>query len=254
MNEGLAHRQQIERDYHNNRNKVADDRHVTVSMDFADYSYVFYMNLMGQFAHGRVLDFGCGDGWASIMLAKKGCNVYGIDISLEMINKARNMAQDLGLSHNAVFEEMAGEHLTFNDDFFDSVFGSAVLHHTDLDMALNGIHRVLKPGGTGLFIEPMNQNILLKMWRAVTPWRRSTAERALTLHEICLIREKFPAARFTYFNLFSIFSGGLIIIFPKSNLLRQINQVLQNVDEILVKRFPKLGRYCAVVVIELVKR
>lgn len=250
VNEKVMHRQQIERDYHNSKYNNNSSLEFAGSMD---YAYEFFKNKMSQFALGRVLDFGCGDGWASIMLAKKGYHVYGIDISVEMVNKSRKLAQELGVSDNAVFKEMTGEDLQFQDDFFDSVFGSAVLHHTDLEMALNSIHRVLKPGGMGLFIEPMNQNIFLKMWRVLTPWRRSPAEKALTNYEIGLIKKKFPAARLTYFKFASIFSSGLILIFPNNNLVHQINKIFEHVDNVIIKNFPWLGRYCAVVVIELLR-
>lgn len=250
MNEEIMHRQQIERNYHNSKYIDNANPEFSGSMDGA---YECFNNKISQMGLGKVLDFGCGDGWVSIMLAKKGYHVYGIDISIELIKKSRKMAQEQNVTHNTIFEEMAGEDLQFQDDFFDSVFGSAVLHHTDLEMALNSIHRVLKPGGIGLFIEPMNRNIFLKMWRVLTPWRRSPAEKALTIHEISLIEKSFPLARLTYFNLASIFSAGLILIFPNSNFVRRINKILENVDGVLIKRFPWLGRYCAVVVIELLK-
>ena len=247
MSEVIINRQQVERNYHNNKN-TANNSPVTL-----DCAYTCFQNLMSQLAYGRVLDFGCGDGWVSIMMAKKGYDVYGIDISIELINRARNMALVSNVTHNTMFEEMTGEDLQFQSNFFDSVFGSAVLHHTDLEMALNSIHRVLKPGGTGLFIEPMNQNILLKIWRMFTPWRRSPAERALTSNEICLIKERFPATRLTYFKFSSIISAGLMMLFPKSSFVRKINQKLEKIDEVLIRRIPRLGRYCAVVVIEMVK-
>lgn len=246
----LGNRQQIERDYHNRKYK---DDIISSSPGFVNAAYIFYQRTIDQLPCGRILDFGCGDGWVSINLAKLGYDVFGIDISIELINKARKWAKDIGVSGNVHFEEMAGEHLLFQDDFFDAVVGSAVLHHTDFEMALNSIYRVLKPGGIGLFIEPMNQNIFLKTWRAMTPWRRSPAERALTMEEINMIKKKFPLARLNYFVFFSILSIGLMTMFPNIHLMRSINKWLEKCDECLIKRFPKIGIYCAVVVVELVK-
>lgn len=250
MEEDLKLRQQIERDYHNTKYKSDA---APSSSGLVSTAYDFYQSIIDSFTIGIILDFGCGDGWVSIDLAHKGHEVYGIDISIELVNKARKWAEESGVSHKAHFEEMTGENLLYQDNFFDAVVGSAVLHHTDFELALNSIYRVLKPGGMGLFIEPMNQNIFLKIWRTLTPWRRSLAERALTIKEINMIRRRFPAARLNYFVFTSIFSVGLITIFPKSKLIGRINNVLEKVDEVLLNIFPKLGIYCAVVVIELVK-
>lgn len=246
----LERRQQIEREYHNRKYK---DNYSPESSGTVNSAYTYFQSLINQLPPGRVLDFGCGDGWVSIMLAKKGYDVYGIDISIELIKKARSIAKETNLSLNVRFEEMAGEDLKFQDNYFDAVFGSAVLHHTDFKLALDNIHRVLKPGGIGLFIEPLNQNILLKIWRILTPWRRSPTERALTLREINMIMNKFPPSRLHYFIFSSMLTKGLITIFPNINCFNKINTWFESIDDHLISRYPKLGKSCAVVVIELVK-
>ena len=148
---------------------------------------------------------------------------------------------------------MACENLTFEENFFDLIMGSAVLHHTDLNPAIKNIFRVLKPGGKAIFIEPLNQNIFLKSWRKVTPWRRSPAEKALVNADLKIIQELFPKARFHFFKLFSIVTQGLIIIFPHNKFLNYMDEVLEGLDDSLLRLFPFSGKYCAVVVIELIK-
>jgi 2-polyprenyl-3-methyl-5-hydroxy-6-metoxy-1,4-benzoquinol methylase len=250
MNEELKSRQQIERDYYN---KIYMVENASEHARTGGTAYEFFQRMIDQLPLGRILDFGSGDGWVSISMAQKGYDVYGIDISIELVNKSSNWAEELGISHKAHFEEMTGEDLKFQDNFFDAVIGSAVLHHTDIKLALNNIYRVLKSGGKGLFIEPMNQNLILKIWRLLTPWRRSPAERALTLKEIGMVMHRFPKARLYYFNLAAIFSIGLIALSPKNRLVQKLNMALEKFDRVLLKLFPKLNIYCAVVVIELVK-
>lgn len=250
MNAELERKQQIERDYYNNI-YMADNASEPARTGGA--AYEFFQRMISQLPLGVILDFGSGDGWVSIKMAQQGYDVYGIDISIELVDKSRKVAGELGLSSKVHFKEMAGESLQFEDNFFDAVIGSAVLHHTDIEMALTSLHRVLKKGGTGIFIEPMNQNILLKAWRLLTPWRRSLAEKALTLDEISLIMRIFPKARLHYFNLTAIFSIGLIAILPKNRFVQRLNITLEKLDDMLLKLFPKLNIYCAVVVIELVK-
>lgn len=250
MDINLERRQQIERNYHNSKYK---NEVVASTSGQSNCAYDFYQGVIDRFSIGKILDFGCGNGWVSMSLAIHGHDVYGIDISGELINKARKWAQELGISHNTHFEEMTGEDLLFQDNLFDAVVGSAVLHHTDLEKALDGIHRVLKPGGTGIFIEPMNQNIVLKLWRALTPWRRSSTEKALTEPDLIMIREKFPLSKLRYFHFTSMISIGLSALLPNIQIIQKINPVLEKLDEVLIERFPMLETSCAVVVIELIK-
>lgn len=148
---------------------------------------------------------------------------------------------------------MSAENLTFKSNFFNLIIGSAILHHTDLNLAINNLHRVLKLGGRAIFIEPMNQNIFLKIWRRLTPWRRSPTEKALTYEDSKIIQNIFPDAKFYFFNLTSIFTQGLLLFLPKNKLLLLINDLLERFDGLCLRVFPSLGRYSAVLVMKLVK-
>src|SRR5204863_194805 len=67
--------------------------------------------------NARVLDVGCGSGWATRMLAEYAFNgrVTGIDISDEMIRVASESSQS---QTNVDFEIASAEHLLFNDHEF----------------------------------------------------------------------------------------------------------------------------------------
>lgn len=95
----------------------------------------------------RVLDVGCGSGWASRLLAGvaiKG-RVTGIDISNEMINLARASST---LFPQCDFEVASTEQLPFSDNEFTHAFSmESLYYYRDIPTALNEIHRVLKPGG-----------------------------------------------------------------------------------------------------------
>jgi len=62
------------------------------------------------------------------------------------------------------FQEGNAESLDFAPASFDSVVGSSVLHHLDIERALSEIHRVLVPGGRIAFSEPnmLNPHIFLQ--------------------------------------------------------------------------------------------
>jgi ubiquinone/menaquinone biosynthesis C-methylase UbiE len=95
----------------------------------------------------RVLDVGCGSGWASRLLAGSAIRgrVTGIDISDEMIRIARESS--VSFPH-VDFEIASAERLPFDDDEFTHTFSmESLYYYRDIPKALAEIHRVLKPGG-----------------------------------------------------------------------------------------------------------
>jgi len=98
-------------------------------------------------AGARVLDVGCGSGWAARELAQAASNVQvtGIDISDEMVRVARESSQDFP---NVQFELATAEQLPFSDDAFTHAFSmESLYYYRNITKALKEIHRVLKPQG-----------------------------------------------------------------------------------------------------------
>jgi arsenite methyltransferase len=98
----------------------------------------------------RVLDLGSGAGTDSLVAAQmvgpEG-SVVGIDMTPEMLAKARGAAADLGAG-NAEFVEGEVERLPFPDSSFDVVISNGVIDLVpDKDAVFSEIHRVLAPGG-----------------------------------------------------------------------------------------------------------
>jgi len=103
----------------------------------------------------RILEIGCGCGFASLELAKRGHRVTGIDVSKIAIEKARNHAQGLGNQPEFLWGE--GVRLPFDSGSFDFVFSIEVvehLHPTDVPTHLEEVHRVLSSGGRYWFATP----------------------------------------------------------------------------------------------------
>ena len=98
----------------------------------------------------RVLDLGCGAGTdslvASLMVGPEG-SVTGLDMTPEMLAKARAGAEELGAG-NMTFVEGEAERLPFDDAKFDVVISNGVIDLIpDKDAVFGEIHRVLVPGG-----------------------------------------------------------------------------------------------------------
>jgi ubiquinone/menaquinone biosynthesis C-methylase UbiE len=97
---------------------------------------------------GHVLDVGCGPGFLAKRLASvvgPAGRVEGIDPSQEVIDHARRRA-----AANTTFSVGDAQALPYEDQCFDYVFCTLVLHHLpreDRTQALREICRVLKPGG-----------------------------------------------------------------------------------------------------------
>jgi arsenite methyltransferase len=98
----------------------------------------------------RVLDLGSGAGTDSLVAAQmvgpEG-HVTGIDMTPEMLAKARAGAEEMG-AKNVDFIESEAEQLPFADESFDVVISNGVIDLIpDKDAVFGELFRVLKPGG-----------------------------------------------------------------------------------------------------------
>lgn len=93
--------------------------------------------------HARILDVGCGGGQDANFFTERGCVVYGIDISKEMVKLAKKYAP------GATFR--VADVMRFSSDKkFDGIWCCRVFHHVALqkqDDFLKKIRVLLKKGG-----------------------------------------------------------------------------------------------------------
>ncbi|MBL4819116.1 MAG: 3-demethylubiquinone-9 3-O-methyltransferase [Deltaproteobacteria bacterium] len=109
----------------------------------------------------KILDVGCGGGFASEILAEKGAIVSGIDQSEKLIEVAKQHASDNGLEIN--YQQGVAESLPYGDQSFDAVFCVDVLEHVNsVDATISEISRVLKPTGRLLF-DTINRTVSAKL-------------------------------------------------------------------------------------------
>ncbi len=104
----------------------------------------------------RVLDLGCGSGWATRLLARvvgegpKGFGqVVGVDISDEMIREARAGSKEFD---NVMFITGSATQIPWEENFFDKVLSvESFYYYPDQERALAELFRVMAPKGR-LFI------------------------------------------------------------------------------------------------------
>lgn len=100
----------------------------------------------------KAIDAGCGGGRYSVALRKLGLgHVIGVDMSDKGLRDAKQRVENAGI--DAVeFKKANVLDLPFEDETFDFVWSSGVLHHTtDMQKGVNELVRIMKTGGCGYF-------------------------------------------------------------------------------------------------------
>jgi ubiquinone/menaquinone biosynthesis C-methylase UbiE len=97
----------------------------------------------------RVLDLGCGTGWASRRMARVAAEVVGLDVADEMLRRAEQASADF---RNVRYVWGSAEKIPAPDNHFTKVLSVASFYYyADQGKALDELRRVLAPGGK-LFI------------------------------------------------------------------------------------------------------
>jgi demethylmenaquinone methyltransferase / 2-methoxy-6-polyprenyl-1,4-benzoquinol methylase len=120
----------------------------------------------------RVLDAATGTGLVAFELARRGCEVVGIDQSLEMLAGARaGLERRPSLAHTVKFIRGQAEALPFEDGEFDAVTFTYLLRYVDDRLAtMYELARVLKPEGRIGMVEfaVPDGPVLRRAWRLHT--------------------------------------------------------------------------------------
>lgn len=124
----------------------------------------FFKDFLGN-GSKKVLEIGCGTGLFTQEIAKTNNLITAIDVSEDLIN----IAKERVVSRNVNFEIGNVHKTSFARGTFDYIVGSSVLHHLNVDGALQEFYRILKPGGKLIFTEPNMLNPLIALQKNI-PW------------------------------------------------------------------------------------
>ncbi len=100
------------------------------------------------FPQKKILDAGCGTGKDCIYFASHGYDIYGVDLSKNMLKKAIEKFRINNLNGNLLIGDMRT--LNFPSNYFDGVWSAAAIVHLPFQekrKAIREFYRVLKPKG-----------------------------------------------------------------------------------------------------------
>src|SRR6516165_5718196 len=130
------------------------------------YPLEYAYHQLGDISGLRVVDFGCGSGANTALLAGRGAHLWGIDISEDLLRLGQRRLAVSGRAGSATFIAGSAHDMPFPDGSIDVVFGIAILHHLDLDLVSREVRRVLKPGGRAIFQEPVRNSAVIRFLRS----------------------------------------------------------------------------------------
>ena len=163
----------------------------------------FYDYLKLNVINSEVLDYGCGVGPViEKVLTFNPKKLTGIDISDISILKAKEKFQKSDSKIELLVDNC--ENTKFENNKFDLVYGLGILHHLKISNCINEILRILKPGGSIIFIEPLGTNPLINFYRYITPGARSKDEHPLIKKDFDFIKSKFNKIDLKYYGFLTL--------------------------------------------------
>jgi len=114
------------------------------------------------------------------------------------------------------------------------------------------VHRILRPGGRAVFLEPLHHNPVIRVFRRCTPSRRTATEKPLRWEDIAFFAEPFSGCSYREFYLVALAAFAFLPLRNK-DLFQTALRTLGRVDDALLARWPGLGKYAWVIVMQLVK-
>jgi SAM-dependent methyltransferase len=225
-----------EREFHNKRFSDGDTREAQSKYYWAiEGAAQGFRDRLETLAVGKdVLEYGLGIGATQERLAPISKSFVGIDISDVVIERANANNRN----PNARFFVMDAMNMSFEDNSFDLVYGSGIIHHIDVVKSAQEIKRILRPGGKAVFWEPLGLNPVINLYRKMTPAARTIDEHPLVPSDFANLRAIFGKVDIEYHGLLSLAA----VAFRKSAVGPTLRTLLNRLDSIVL-RLPFIGSY-----------
>ena len=193
-----------EKEFHNKLQSGGKKRFETIFYkSFFNAQEDFLNFLCSNTKNSEVLDYGCGDGtYAEKVLKFHPKKITGIDISEISIKDAKERAKNQNLKIDYSVDNC--EETKFDNESFDIIYGTGILHHLKIDKCLIEINRILKQNGKLVFIEPLGTNPFINMYRKLTPKSRSVDEHPLVEKDFRYLKSKFTDIKINYYGFLTL--------------------------------------------------
>ena len=107
----------------------------------------FAFDFLHATSRGKLLDFGPGDGWPSLIVAPFVKQVVGVDASVRRVETCRENAARLGITNAEFVHVPEGDALPFEDESFDGVMAASSLEESpNIERTGRELFRILRPG------------------------------------------------------------------------------------------------------------
>ncbi|MFB6271730.1 MAG: class I SAM-dependent methyltransferase [Salinibacter sp.] len=152
----------------------------------------------------RILDVGCGRGVESVVCAKYGASVAGVDISGEAIKIAKMVSDANNVSDRCDFSVQNVQNMEFKDRKFDIVFCNAVLHHIlKYEGVIQEMVRVLKEDEKFVFGGSLRRNPVYNKMRNLKRYirgKRVDGDVDLKMSDIEDISKYFEKSEYEFYE------------------------------------------------------
>jgi SAM-dependent methyltransferase len=180
--------------------------------------------LLGDLSGKELLDYGCGMGEEAVYFAKLGARVTAVDTSEIGVSILKKRARLHELDIRAF--EMRCDRPNLPAASFDRIHGMGILHRVGTDAGLAEVWRLLRPGGMGVFLEPIGG-------RPNPTWRELVAS----------TRRFWRVAAYPYHLLYRL----------KRFIPASMYDAVRRFDHGVLSMAPSLHRYAGAVVLQVVK-
>lgn len=221
-------------------------QHVFESINTKNGESLYYQKITDNALNKHVLDFGCFNGdLTPFLVSANSLTITGIDISSEGISQAIKLH-----GKNANFVCGDAHRTPFENASFDLIVGKGILHHLEYKLAIIEINRILKPGGTAIFFEPLMGGWISKLLRLMLPNTRTLDEKPLSKYDIEFANNIFKYNDHHFINFVTV-PIGMLSTFLSKNSNNLALTISHKIDSYLSKTFMKY--YMRAIIIHWVK-
>lgn len=140
---------------------LGEDQEYNVFTDEANHKIInTIIRLLNPSQTDPLIDLGCGSGIFTQMLADRGFECIGVDLSHNLLRRGKQQRADL------TFIQADVEALPFADNSVETIVLSCLIHHLpDPRQCARELHRVLKPNGRFVAFDPNRLNPFMYLYR-----------------------------------------------------------------------------------------